>query len=132
MGRSCGEVMWGGHVGRPCGEAMWGGHVGRSCGEVMWGSVVGRSCGEVVRKGRVQRLGRSSGGHDLMFAFACISIGSSESGRRPAVSLSRTGKPPSSSVTCTTSRVVPALGETMAAGLLRKGCEDHGDIWARG
>lgn len=37
--------------------------------------------------------------------------------RRPAVSLSSTGNPPMSSAVSTTSLVVPAMGDTMAAGL---------------
>lgn len=36
---------------------------------------------------------------------------------RPAVSLSRTGNPPMSSAVSTMSLVVPAMGDTMAAGL---------------
>lgn len=37
--------------------------------------------------------------------------------RRPAVSLSSTGNPPMSSAVSTTSLVVPAMGDTIAAGL---------------
>lgn len=37
--------------------------------------------------------------------------------RRPAVSLNSTGNPPMSSAVSTTSLVVPAMGDTMAAGL---------------
>mmetsp|Transcript_73 Transcript_73/g.230 ORF Transcript_73/g.230 Transcript_73/m.230 type:complete len:320 (-) Transcript_73:28-987(-) len=44
------------------------------------------------------------------------SIGSSVCSRSPAVSDKSTGRPPSCSVTSTTSRVVPAIGETIAAG----------------
>lgn len=45
---------------------------------------------------------------------------------RPAVSLKRTGNPPMSSAVSTTSLVVPAMGETMAAGLW-PGYKNHKD-----